>query len=229
MNGEPGRGARPALPRLMLVADGFATGRPELDAETIRRRTVDLVEAGVPWVSLRDHDAPDDLFRTHAEAVANALRQANSAVLLSVHARLDVARDLGTGLHVGQRGAAVEAAVAAGLAGPVGVSAHSATAAVRAAKAGAGYATVSPIFATRTHPEARPAGIDMLRLASERAGIPVLGLGGMTPPRARITRIVGAHGVAVLSALLFAWDLPRTVRQFLDALDHEPRGGSLVP
>lgn len=206
------------LPRLLLIADGFATGRPELDAETVRQRAVALVEAGVPWVSLRDHDAPDDAFRDHATALADALRRANPDVLLSVHARLDVAQHLGAGVHVGQRGATVGEAVEARLAGPVGVSTHSATGAVRAARAGADYVTVSPIFATRTHPDAAPAGIDVLRLASERSGLPTLALGGMTPPRARIARIVGAHGAAAIASLLFAWDIPPTVRQFLDAV-----------
>ncbi len=218
-NGGRGKAEAARLPRLMLVADGFASGRPELDAETIRQRVGALVEAGVPWVSLRDHDAPDGAFRQHAEALADDLRQSNPDVLLSVHGRLDVARALGAGFHAGRRGETVEEAVRAGLSGPVGASTHSATTTVRAAKAGADYTTLSPVFATRTHPEAAPAGIDVLRLASGRAGVPVLALGGITPPRARIARIVGAHGVAVLSALLFAWDIPPTVRQFLDAVD----------
>lgn len=206
------------IPRLLLVASGFAAGRLELDADAIRQRAVALVEAGVPWVSLRDHDAPDALFRTRAVALADALRRVRPDLVLSVHGRLDVARDLGAGLHAGRRGATVAEAVAAGLAGPVGASAHSATAALRAAKAGADYVTVSPIFATRTHPEAVPAGVDLVRLAAERAGVPVLALGGMTPPRARIAAHVGAYGVAAISSLLFAWDAEATVRQFLDAV-----------
>ena len=132
----------------------------------------------------------------------------------------------GAGLHVGQRGASLQEALDAGLSGPVGVSAHSASATLRAAKEGADYATLSPIFATRTHPDAVPAGIDPLRLAAERAPLPILALGGMTPPRARIARLVGAHGAAVISSLLFAFDERKTVRQFLDALgaaaDHSP-------
>lgn len=208
----------PDLPRLLLIADGFASGRPEMDAVDVRQRAVALVEAGVPWVSLRDHDAPPDVFRSRASPLAADLRRARPDVLLSVHGPLDVARTVGAGLHVGRRGATVEGAVAAGLAGPVGASAHSATEAVRAARSGAAYVTVSPVFQTRTHPDAPPVGIDAIRLAAERAGVPVLALGGLTPPRARIARMVGAHGAAAISSLLFAWDLDRTVRQFLDAL-----------
>ena len=207
-----------SVPRLMLIADGFASGRPELDADAIRQRVVALVAAGVPWVSLRDHDAGPDDFARVAARLAEAVREVRPEVALSVHGHLDAARQLGAGLHVGQRGAGLAEAVASRLAGPVGVSAHSATGAARAARAGADYATLSPVFETRTHPDAVPTGIDPLRLAADRAGIPVLALGGITPPRARIARMVGAHGAAAISSLLFAWDEARTVRQFLDAV-----------
>ncbi len=206
------------IQRLLLIADGFASGRTELDAGTIRQRTRALVEAGVLWVSLRDVAADEATFAEAAAALAADLRAANPDVLLSVHGRLGVARDLGAGLHVGRRGATLAEAVGAGLGGPVGVSAHSASAALAARKGGADYATFSPVFETRTHPDAIPAGIDPLKLAAERSGLPILALGGMTPPRAKIARLVGAHGAAVISALLFAWDEARTVRQFLDAL-----------
>ena len=206
------------VPRLLLIADGFASGRTELDAATIRERAVALVAAGVPWVSLRDTQADADAFRAAAVSLAGALRAAAPRVLLSVHARLDVAAEMGAGVHVGRRGATLAEAIGARLAGPVGVSAHSASATLAARKGGADYATFSPVFATRTHPDAAPSGIDPLRLAAERSGLPVLALGGMTPPRARIARLVGAHGAAAISSLLFAWDEARTVRQFLNAV-----------
>lgn len=219
-------GAAQPVPRLMLIADGFASGRVELTASEIRDRVVEAVEAGVPWVSLRDHDAEAEAFAEAASELAGRIRVARPGVVLSVHARLDVAVDLGAGLHVGRRGATLKEARTADLAGPLGVSAHSATMALRAARGGADYVTFSPVFETRTHPDTVPAGIDPLRLAADRAGVPVLALGGLTPPRARIARLVGAHGAAAISALLFAWDIPRTVRQFLDAIG--PPGGQEV-
>ena len=212
-----------AVPRLLLLADGFASGRTEMEAADVCRRTVALVEAGVAFVMLRDHAADEGAaggagFSAAAEALARDLRAANPDVRLCVNTRLDVALGLGAGVHVGRRGPTVAAAVAAGAAS-VGFSAHSATQARAAANAGAAYATFSPVFATRTHPEAVPAGLDPLGLAARRSGIPVLALGGITPPRARLARMAGAHGVAVLSALLFAWDAGKTARAFLDAVD----------
>ena len=206
------------LPRLLLIADGFASGRAEMDAASVRARAVRLVEVVVPWVSLRDHEAEDAAFRSAATALAADLRAARPDVLLSVHGRLDVAREIGAGLHAGRHGAGVSEAVGAGLDGPVGASVHSASAALSAAKAGAAYVTLSPVFQTRTHPEAAPAGVDALRLAAERAGVPVFALGGMTPPRAKIARLVGAHGAAAIASLLYAFDAERTVSDFLRLL-----------
>ena len=210
----------PALPRLLLVADGFAIGRTELEAADVCRRTTALVEAGVPWVTLRDPGAEPAAFARAAEALARDLRAANPDVRLSVNARLDVALGLGAGVHAGRRGPSVAEAVAAG-AVSVGFSAHSAVQARTAARDGAHYVTFSPVFATRSHPEAVPAGLDPLGLAARTARIPVLALGGLTPPRARLARMVGAHGAAVLSGLLFAWDAPKTARSFLDAVEEE--------
>jgi thiamine-phosphate pyrophosphorylase len=44
---------------------------------------------------------------------------------------------------------------------------------------------VSPVFATRSHPDARPLGPVRFRLIVRHARVPVIALGGMTPRRAR--------------------------------------------
>lgn len=72
------------LPRLLLVADGFAAGRPEMDAAAIRRRTLDLVDAGVAFVMLRDHAAAAPAFSQAAETLAASLRAVRPDVRLVV-------------------------------------------------------------------------------------------------------------------------------------------------
>ncbi len=205
------------LPRLLLVADGFASGRTEMDAAAIRTRTLALVEAGVAFVMLRDHAADDATFAAAAEALASDLRAARPDVLLTVNTRVDVALGIGAGLHVGARGPFVSDSVASGAAF-VGYSAHSATQVRRAALGGAAYATLSPVFETASHPETPPLGVGPVRLAAEASGIPVFALGGVTAPRARLVREAGAHGAAVLSGLLFGWNPQRTVSAFTEAL-----------
>ena len=57
---------------------------------------------GSRW-SAPDREAPEDALCSAAETLASDLRRANPDVLLSVHGRLGVARDLGAGFHAGRR------------------------------------------------------------------------------------------------------------------------------
>lgn len=208
-------------PRLLLIADGFATGRgsgPRAQTpETVRTRTAEAVSAGVRWVMLRDHAADEATFARAAARLAERLGDACPGIRLCVNTRGEVAKRLRADLHVGARGPTV--AEAARLVPTVGVSAHTAEDIAAAARDGAAYATVSPIYRTATHPDAAPAGLDLLRQSAEAApDLPLFALGGITPSRVADCREAGAYGVAVLSGILDAHRLARTVEQYLAAL-----------
>ena len=188
------------LPRLCLVADGFAAGRRDLDARAVQARAADLVGAGLRWVWLRDVHASAPAFDAAARRLAERLRELAPDVTLSVGAHAATALALGAFLHVGRRGDGAGAAGARGF----GVSAHAPAEVAAAAHVGAAYATLSPIFPTRSHPAAAPLGLDALRAASAASSVPVLALGGLTPDGARRACDAGAWGVAVLSDLLHA-------------------------
>ena len=208
--------SRAALPsRLLLIADGFATGRPELPADVIHARTLALVKAGIRWVLLRDHAAGPAAFAEAAIELVTTLRNHQPEVALSVSGHADVARQLEAGIHVGERGPGLADVTDLSL---VGFSAHSATQALVAQRAGADYVTFAPVFHTQTHPDAAPAGLSALRRCVNAVEIPVLALGGMTAPRARLAGAVGASGAAAISTLLFAYDPSVTVPRFLRAV-----------
>ncbi len=66
---------------------------------------------------------------------------------------------------------------------------------IRAAERdGAAFLFLSPVFATRSHPDARPLGPARFNYLARRTGLPVIALGGMSPIRAR--RLRGAYGWA---------------------------------
>ena len=203
------------LPRLCLVADGFAAGRRDLDARAVQARAAELVAAGLRWVWLRDVHAGAPAFDAAARRLAERLRALAPDVTLSVGAHAATASALDAVLHVGTRGGGADAAGARGF----GVSAHTPAEVADAALAGAAYATLSPIFPTQSHPAVTPLGLDALRAVSAASSVPVLALGGLTPDGARRARDAGAWGVAVLSDLLRA---PRPVwrlDQYAAALD----------
>jgi thiamine-phosphate pyrophosphorylase len=81
-------------------------------------------------------------------------------------------------------------------------SAHSRREAVAAARAGVDAVFVSPVFATRSHPGARPLGPIRFGLTVRGLGIPVVALGGMNAKRARRLGALGASGWAAIDAWL---------------------------
>jgi len=60
---------------------------------------------------------------------------------------------------------------------------------------------LSPVFATRSHPEAKPLRMLQLRRLSSLCGKPVILLGGMNRKRFMSVRHLGAHGWAAIDAL----------------------------
>jgi thiamine-phosphate pyrophosphorylase len=83
------------------------------------------------------------------------------------------------------------------------VAAHSATALRRAAEVGAHAAFLGPVFATRSHPNARPLGPTRFMNMARGASLPVYALGGITAAnvgRLASARIAGIAAVAALTA-----------------------------
>ena len=72
---------------------------------------------------------------------------------------------------------------------------------IRAAeRAGANLLFLSPVFATRTHPEAVPLGPRRFSRLAHRTHLPVIALGGMSAERAQKMRALGAYGWAGIDA-----------------------------
>ena len=76
-----------------------------------------------------------------------------------------------------------------------------------AAKAGADYVTISPIFPTQSKPGyGPPLSLEGLAKAANLAKIPVIALGGVTAANANSCRRAGAAGVAVMGTIMRASD-----------------------
>lgn len=74
---------------------------------------------------------------------------------------------------------------------------------IRAAeRTGAGLLFLSPVFATRSHPEAKSLGLARFAWLARRTALPVIALGGMTEARGRRLASFGAYGWAAIDAWL---------------------------
>lgn len=67
---------------------------------------------------------------------------------------------------------------------------------------GAEFLFLSPVHATRSHPDATPLGLERFAALTRETRLPVIALGGMNAARARETARRGAYGWAAIDAWL---------------------------
>ena len=127
---------------------------------------------------------------------------------LFVNDRLDVALAAGAvGVQLGAGSLAPEVARQLNSRWWIGRSVHAIHEAEAARAAGADYLLVGPVFATPTHAEREPLGLDAFRRIAE-VGLPVVAIGGVTPDTVAGLKAAGAYGVAAIRAL---WDAAEPV------------------
>jgi thiamine-phosphate pyrophosphorylase len=85
--------------------------------------------------------------------------------------------------------------------GTITAPVHSVCEAIAAAKAGARLAFISPVFATRSHPGAKPLGRVRFGMLVRHSQLPVIALGGMTKQRAHSLSEFGIYGWAAIDGL----------------------------
>ncbi len=204
---------------LCLVTDSAASRQPL--AASVER----CVAAGVDWVQLRERGLEGAALLVLADTLRAAARRGAEArggpVRFLVNRRADVALASGAdGVHLG--GDALPAARARALLGDdawIGVSTHHPDEVAAAARAGASYAQLAPVFPPRSKPATRPAlGAEALAAAAGH-GLPVLAQGGITPENAGACLAAGAAGVAVTGWLLQAADPAAASAELRRALD----------
>ncbi len=98
----------------------------------------------------------------------------------------------------------------------IGASTHTVDGVRAASDAGADYVTFGAVFETAKR--ARAQGLDVLRDACAAVKTPVFAIGGITPDRARDCLDAGAHGVAVVGAVMEATSARAAVRAFAEAM-----------
>lgn len=163
------------------------------------------VEGGVNIVQLREKNLPAG----ELLALARQLRGVCChRALFLVNDRVDVALLCGAdGVQLSSTGLPV-AAVRQFLPSSmlVGRSVHSVNEARQAETDGADLVIAGTIFRTPSHPDATPAGTELLRNMVSRLSIPVVAIGGINAETAADCWSVGVSGIAVVSAIQGAAD-----------------------
>ena len=196
-------------PCLMLVTEP-SPRLPQIAGEA--------VGGGVNVVQLRDKRPAAHGLRLTFKGLGQSLR---SGTIVIVNA--DWQRAVGFGarhIHLPEQSAPVGVIRhRLGSGALAGKSAHSVEAAIRAASQGADYIIAGTIFASQSHPDIEPMGLDFLRDVCAAVSIPVLAIGGVTPDNLGACIEAGAAGVAVLSPIMRATDPKAAAQAYRAALD----------
>lgn len=199
---------------LYLITDRHLIGdRPLTDVVT------DALEGGIRAIQLREKDLPPRALL----ALASDLRvlTAHYGARLLINHRVDVMLAVDAdGVHL--RRDSLPLRVVRRLVGRdklVGVSTHSATEVRGAAADGADFVTFGPIFPTPSKMRyGSPLGLAALEAACRDTRIPVFAIGGIERGRIDAVMSAGAHGAAMISAVMSSRDVRVTARSCGEAV-----------
>jgi thiamine-phosphate pyrophosphorylase len=109
----------------------------------------------------------------------------------------------------------------------IGATANDVERARRVTREPVDYLGVGPVFGTRSKREpAADLGLDGLRRIVRAVAQPVVAIGNITPERVAAVLETGAHGVAVLSAVVLDADPGRRVGEFVESIERATGGRS---
>jgi len=198
--------------RLMVLTDPTPScGKPLMDV------VEECLTAGARAIQLRDKTASDRLLYDQAVQLVELAH--HHEALLIVNDRFDIALAAGAdGVHLGPEDMPIEIArLHAEESFLIGFSTDDPVAGMLAADAGADYLGVGAVFGTSSKPGLADEAIGVERVAQvlHSAGLPGVGIGGITPDNAAAVFETGA-GVAVLGSVMHAPDPGAAVRRLLE-------------
>jgi thiamine-phosphate pyrophosphorylase len=172
-----------------------------------------VLTAGVRIVQYR---AKEINTRTMLTEAAELKDLCQGAIFL-INDRVDVALAVDAGgVHLGQEDMPCD--TARRLLGPgkiIGVTVGSVAEALAAARQGADYLGVSPIFFTRTKPDAgAPTGLALLKEIREAVSLPLAAIGGITHKNAPEVIAAGADMICAISQVVTHPDVCVAVKKF---------------
>lgn len=203
-----------SLPSLYLITDRHQIAKGRQLLEVIE----ELLQAGVRMVQLREKDLSAAELFPLAKNLRSLTHHYKS--LLLINDRIDLAQAIGAdGVHLGGHSLPVKSA--RNILGSnylIGASTHSVAEVESAQNQGADFVTYGPVYFTPSKQAyGKPVGIESLQSICARSNIPVYALGGIKANNTKTMLQAGAHGVAMISALL-AGSSPTQAYQQIAAL-----------
>jgi len=192
------------------------TDRHWLNGRTLESQVREVLSGGATMLQLREKSLDPAAFLSEARVIQGVCSE--FGVPLIINDNVEIAREIGAGVHLGQSDMALrEAREILGSEAIIGVSCKTVEAALVAEAAGADYLGCGAVFPTSTKSDARELPRETLVSICHAVRIPVVAIGGITLENVRELIGTGIAGVAVISAL-FGAPSPRAAAQALAAL-----------
>jgi 8-oxo-dGTP diphosphatase len=190
----------PIFAALSLPTNYAITNLSELGEDLFFDRLKTSLDNGLKILQLREKQLSTQAFQIFAERLINLATPYNIKVLLNSSHQSSLAALNVTGIHFNSTDLMqLQAKPAAML---CGASCHNAEQLAHAAALGLDYVMLSPVKATRSHPDEEPLGWGKFAYLIADYALPVYALGGMLPTDLHEAKSHGAHGIAMLRS---AW------------------------
>lgn len=173
----------------------------------------DLCDGGSDLIQLRAKKSTHDEILRMAVEILPVVHEADVGLVINDYPA--IAAEIGADFcHLGQE----DFSAATRPATPFGLSTHSPSQALQAAKAQPAYIAIGPVYATPTKPGASPVTLDYVRWAAANVKIPWFAIGGINLSNLAGVISAGAERVCAVSAILNAPDITEACRQFRKTL-----------
>ena len=190
---------------LLLYA---VTDRHWLNGRTLYEVVKESLDGGATFIQLREKELDNEHFLEEAKELKKLC--AEYKVPFVINDNVDIAIQMDAdGVHVGQSD--MEAGDVRAKLGPdkiIGVSAQTVEQAILAEKRGADYLGVGAVFPTGSKDDADDVSHETLKAICDAVSIPVIAIGGITVDNTPELSGTGICGIAVISAIYAADDIP---------------------
>ena len=190
---------------LLLYA---VTDRHWLNGRTLYEVVKESLDGGATFIQLREKELDNEHFLEEAKELKKLC--AEYKVPFVINDNVDIAIQMDAdGVHVGQSD--MEAGDVRAKLGPdkiIGVSAQTVEQAILAEKRGADYLGVGAVFPTGSKDDADDVSHETLKAICDAVSIPVIAIGGITVDNTPELDGTGICGIAVISAIYAADDIP---------------------
>jgi thiamine-phosphate pyrophosphorylase len=202
------------------------TDRKRCSPRSLQAVIGEACDLGVTAVQLREKDLRSDELVAYVQRLSEITHKRNAKLFINRGRPVGTTEDAFLAASIGSDGFHFPESIAF----PhelkrrfpkllVGMSTHSANAAVVASTEGADFVTFGPVFETESKKAfGPPLGLDGLRAVSRASSVPVFAIGGITPDNTADCIAAGAHGVAAIGAIMESSNLPATLAAFKSAL-----------